>query len=91
MANGAIKGGSLTVGTTAVQVDGNFKAWSHIHIRNNDNTKDLLIGGDDLTAANGMTVKGLDTIDFDIPPGEAFYLLATSGTVSVSWLRIDVV
>lgn len=89
MPNGAIKGGTFLVGTTSVQVDGNFRAWSHIHIRNNEQSKQLYIGGSDVTAGNGLLVNGLETIDFDIPPGEAFYMITGTGTVEVSYLRID--
>lgn len=84
-----IHGGSMTVGTTPIQVDGNFNGWSHIHIRNNDTTKTLYIGNSNVTFGNGLQLDKLTTIDFDIPPGDSFHMVTDTGTCSVSWLRID--
>lgn len=84
-----IHGGTFSVGTTAVQVDGNFNGWSHIHIRNNDTTKTLFIGNSNVTFGNGMLLDKLSVIDFDIPPGDSFFMVTDSGTCSVSWLRVD--
>lgn len=84
-----ITSGTLTVGTTPVQIDGNFQGWSHIHIRNNDSTKTLYIGNGTVTIANGMPLDKLATIDFDLPPNQSFCMVTDAGTVSVSWLRID--
>lgn len=84
-----ISNGTISVGTSPVQIDGNSNGWSHIHIRNNDTTKALYIGNSNLTIANGLALDKLATIDFDIPPGVAFNMVTDTGTVSVSWLRID--
>jgi hypothetical protein len=84
-----IHGGTMTIGTSAIQVDGNFNGWSHIHIRNDDSTKTLYIGGSDVTVANGLPIDKMTTIEFDIPPGDSFFLITDSGICSVSWLRID--
>ena len=81
--------GTLTVGTTPIQVDGNFNQWSHIHIRNNDQTKSLYIGNGNVTITNGLPLDKLATIDFDLPPNDSFHMVTDSGTVSVSYLRID--
>lgn len=81
--------GTLTVGTTPVQVDGNFNQWSHIHIRNNDTTKALFIGNENVTASTGLALDKLATIDFDLPPNDSFHMVAESGNISVSYLRID--
>jgi len=85
----AISNGTLFVGTSPVQIDGNSNGWSHIHIRNNDTTKTLYIGNSALTTANGLALDKLATIDFDIPPGISFNMVTDAGTCSVSWLRID--
>lgn len=84
----AVTSGSQTVGTTAVQIDGNAIYQSHIHIRNNDSTKTLYIGGSDVTTANGLPVDKLTTMDFDLPPGEAVYMVSSDTGHSVSWMRI---
>jgi hypothetical protein len=84
-----IHGGTISVGTTPVQVDGNAIGWAHMHIRNNDTTKTLYIGNGSVTFGNGMLLDKLSTIDFDVPPGDSFSMVTDSGTCSVSWLRID--
>lgn len=83
-----ISSGTLLVGTTSVQIDGNAVQPSHIHIRNNENTKTLFVGNSDVTIANGLPISALTTIDFDLPPSEAIHMVSDSGTHSVSWLRI---
>lgn len=84
-----IHSGLVTVGTSATQIDGNSNGWSHIHIRNNDTTKALYIGNASVTIANGLPLDKLATVDFDLPPGDSLNMITDSGTVSVSWLRID--
>lgn len=84
----AVTSGSQTVDTAAIQIDGNSQFQSHIHIRNNDSTKTLYIGGPDVTTANGLPVDKLTTMEFDIPPGEAMFMISTDTGHSVSWLRI---
>lgn len=83
-----ISSGSLVVGTTAVQIDGNSVQPSYIYIRNNDDTKKLYVGNSDITIGNGLPVDKLATMEFDLPPGDALHMVAESGTVNVSWLRI---
>ena len=81
--------GTISVGITPVQVDGNAVGWAHMHIRNNDTTKTLFVGNGTLTYQTGLGIDKLTTIDFDIPPGDSIYLVTDAGTCSVSWLRID--
>ena len=84
----AITSGSQTVGTTAIQIDGVAVYQSHIYIRNNDSTKTLYVGGPDVTTANGLPIDKLTTLDFDVPPGEAIFMVSSDTGHSVSWLRI---
>ena len=84
----AITSGQMVVGTTAVQVDGNSTGWSHMHIKNLDNTNHLYVGGSNLTLANGYHVDKKEFIEFDIPPGESVWLLASAGTIDVAWMRV---
>ena len=83
-----ISSGTQTVGTAAVQIDGNSTHWTHLHIRNNDSTKTLFVGNANVTIANGLPVDKLVTIEFDIPPNEQIFMVSESGNHSVSWLRI---
>jgi hypothetical protein len=84
-----ISSGTQTIGTARSQIDGNSVHWSHIHIRNNESTKTLFIGNSDVSVGNGLLVDGGATIDFDIPPNEALFMVSSSGNHTVSWLRIE--
>ena len=83
-----VSSGTMNVGLTAVQVDGNSVQPCHIHIRNNDSTKALYVGNSNVTVANGLPIDKLTTIEFTLPPGEAIHMVSDSGSHSVSWLRI---
>jgi hypothetical protein len=83
-----ISSGSLVVGLTAVQIDGNSVQPSVIKIRNNDSTKTLYLGNSDVTIANGLPIDKLTTMEFNLPPGESIHMVSDSGNHSVSWLRI---
>lgn len=83
-----ITSGTQTVNATRVAIDGIAAAPHHIRVRNNDTTKTLFLGGPDLTAANGLPVAKLETIDFDLPAGEQLFMLSEGNSHSVSWLRI---
>lgn len=85
----AIHTGQMVVGTTPVQIDGNYVAWSHFHIKNMDATKDLYIGGPTVSPSEGFPVTKLESLEHDIPPGESIYMVSSSGTINVAWLRID--
>lgn len=84
----AITNGNQTIGTALTQVDGNSQFQSTLTIHNNDTTKDLLLGGPNLTVANGVPLAKLQYISLQIPPLEAVYLRASTGEISVSWMRI---
>lgn len=83
-----ISSGTLNVGLTPVQIDGNSVQPSVIKIRNNDSTKTLFLGNSDVTIANGLPMDKLTTLEFKLPPGESIHMVGESGTHSVSWLRI---
>lgn len=83
-----ITSGTQTVGTIAVAIDGIAASPCHIHIRNNDSTKTLYIGGSTVTTANGLPIDKLTTLDFDLPAGEQLYMISTDTGHSVSWLRL---
>lgn len=83
-----VSSGTQTVGTARVQIDGMSVQPSHIEIRNNDTTKTLYVGGEDVTAANGLPVDKLATMHFDLPPMTPVYMITSADTVSVSSMRI---
>jgi len=79
--------GQLAVGTaTPSQVNQPSVHSIFVHIHNNDNTNNLLIGGADLNASNGMILPKLDSIEIILQPLDVLYLLASSGTINASYL-----
>lgn len=86
----AIYSGTQTIGTTATQIDGASVHWTHVHIKNNENTKTLYIGNSDVTVGNGLQIDALATADFDVPPNQHLFMVSSSGNHAVSWLKIEV-
>jgi hypothetical protein len=85
----AINSGTQLIGTTRSQIDGNSVHWVKLTIRNNEDTKTLYVGNNNVSVANGLPIDKLSTQSFDIPPGESLSMISDSGTHSVSWLRIE--
>lgn len=83
-----ITSGTLTVSTSAVQIDGNSVQPAVLKIRNNDSTKTLYVGNSDVTTANGLPIDKLTTMEFKLPPSESIHMISDAGDHSVSWLRI---
>jgi len=85
----AITNGHQTVGTTPTQVDGSSISQSTLIIHNNDTTKNLYIGGSNVSSTNGIPVAKLQYIEIPVPPRDAVYLVASADAVSVSWMKIE--
>jgi hypothetical protein len=83
----AISSGQITVGTTAVQVDGTFNSMWRIHIHNNDNTDTLFIGGSDVTTSNGLQLPKLDSIELQMNAGDTVWVLSSKAGHAMSWLK----
>ena len=83
----AITSGQITVGTSAIIIDGLSTKPFRLHIHNNDNTADLFLGNGSVTTATGLRLMKLDSIELTINPGEALYAVSASGSHQVSWLR----
>lgn len=79
--------GQLTVGTTAVQLDGTSNSNWQIHISNDDNTDTLYIGNGDVTSSNGLRLYKLEKMILDMNPGETLHVVSTKAGHSISWLR----
>lgn len=78
--------GQMAVSGTPQQIDGIHTNPTRIHIHNNDNTADLLLGGADLTVNNGLRLPKLDSIELILNPGEVLFAMSSNGSISVSWL-----
>jgi hypothetical protein len=86
----AITSGQITVGLTPVAIDGVSTNPFHLHIHNNDNTKNLYIGGSDVSISNGLKLPSGDSLEVIIAPNDQIYVVSSSGTHLISWLRMDV-
>jgi hypothetical protein len=83
-----ITSGQVTVGTAvAVLVGGSFAGASKIHIHNQDNTKNVFIGDATVTTTTGLRLSKEDSIELNLYPGEAVYVISDGGNHVVSWLR----
>jgi len=83
-----ITSGQLTVGTAvSVLVGGAFAGASKIHIHNHDNTNNLFIGDATVTATTGLRLQRADSIELNLYPGEAVYVISDGGNHTVSFLR----
>lgn len=83
----AITSGQLTVGTSAVIIDGISPNPSRLHVHNNDNSADLFLGNETVTSSTGLRLMKLDSIELIMNPGESLYAVSSSGSHAVSWLR----
>lgn len=86
----AITSGQITVGLTPSAIDGVFTNPYHLHIHNNEQTKNLFIGGPNVTITNGLQLSGGDSLEVTIAPNDQLFVVSDSGTHLVSWLRMDV-
>ncbi len=84
----AITTGQLTVGTTAVQLDGNDINPVEIYVHNLDSTKDLFIGGSNVTTANGYVVNKSSELKFVLPAAASVYMVSSGSGHQVSWMKV---
>lgn len=83
-----ISSGQVTVGTALPSIIGGvYNGASKIHIHNQDNTKNLYLGGSAVTVATGLRLMKEDSIELELFAGEAVYAVSDSADHTVSWLR----
>jgi len=85
----AITSGQMTVGTTAQQIDGLSNNYQNLIIQNDSNTTKLLIGGPNVTLANGMKLSAGQTVQILVPPLQSLWIVSDTENHAVSWLRWD--
>ena len=85
-----IESGRMTVGTTAVQVDGVGVSPIRIYIHNEDSTKTLYLGNGNVTTLNGFGIDKSSVQDFLIFPGQSLWMVSESNGHTVSYLRVPV-
>jgi hypothetical protein len=85
----AITSGQLTVGTTAVQIDGTSVSNYRLHVHNTDNQQNLYLGGPDVTISNGLILEKLDSTELIISPGDALWVVSSSSNHLVSYMKLS--
>jgi len=84
-----ITNGRQTIGTAAVMIDGRTTQHSTLYIHNDDTTKDLFIGSENVTAANGFKLAKLESKEFYLPPLNDLYVVSSGNAHNVSWIRVE--
>jgi len=83
----SLTAGSVTVGTTAVQLLAANDARRFCEIRNDDDTIAIYIGGPGVTSSNGYKIAAGQAFGFD-DYGGAVYAVAATGTpvaMAIEW------
>lgn len=82
----AIVTGQLTVNSTPIAVNAPNVMPLRIHIHNNDNTSNLIVGSEGLTVSNGLMLPKLDSLDLTLNPMEVIYLLSSGSPIQASYI-----
>ena len=84
----AISSGQVTVGTARVQIDGTSSSVYNLHIHYDSNQADVFIGGPDVTVSNGLILPKQDSLEIQVPAGDAVWAVVASGTHVISYLKV---
>jgi len=57
-----------------------------IHVHNNDNTNNLVLGASDVTSSTGLLLPKLDSLELILNPGETLWAVSSGAPITVSWL-----
>ena len=79
--------GRTSIGTVATPIDGVYQGFSNLTLHNDDNSDNVYIGGNDVTTANGLTLRKEDTLQFELAPLEQLYVVSGKTGHTVSFLR----
>ena len=86
-----ITNGRQSIAGSATKLDGRSTVYSTLHIHNDDNTKDLFLGGPAVTVNNGYRLLKSESTSFDLPPLTDIYAVSDGGAHTLSWIRIEIV
>ena len=87
----AFYSGQTTIGTAATVVDGVLIGGSggnpyKMHIKNNDNTDAVYIGGSAVTISTGYRLDKLEALDLVVSPTDLLYAISGKAGHIISWL-----
>lgn len=85
----SVSTGQVVVGITRVQIDGNDINPVTLLIHNLDSTKDLFIGGSDVTTANGYVINKGEELAINLPASTSIYMVSSGNDHNVSWMRVS--
>ena len=83
-----IQSGQVPVGTAATEIPVTSVNPFLLEIHNNDNTDEVFLGGPDVTTSNGYQLQKLETIKFEMTPGDRMFCVSTKTGHDISWLAI---
>jgi len=87
----AFYSGQTSIGTAATVVDGVLIGGYagnpyKMHIKNNDNTDAVFLGGVDVTISNGYKLDKLEALDLMVSPTDLLYGVSSKAGHVISWL-----
>jgi hypothetical protein len=87
----AFNSGQTSIGTAATIVDGVLANSAggnpyKMHIKNNDNTDAVYIGGSAVTISNGYRLDKLEALDLVVSPTDLLYAVSGKAGHVISWL-----
>lgn len=85
----SVSTGQVVVGITRIQIDGNDINPVTLLIHNLDSTKDLFIGGSDVTTANGYVINKGEELAINLPASASIYMVSSGNDHNVSWMRVS--
>jgi hypothetical protein len=85
-----ITNGRQAVTATANIIDGRSSKYSRLYIHNDDNTKDLFIGGPGVTITNGLRLLKSESTSFELPPLTDIYVVSDGSSHNLSWMRVEI-
>ena len=84
----SVSNGSVSVGTAATVVPVSSPNPYELHIHNDDNTDEVFLGGAGVTTSNGYQLNKLETVKFEMTPGDRMFCVSTKTGHTISWLAI---
>lgn len=84
-----ITNGRQVVNGTAERIANRSHKYSILYVNNDDDTKDLFVGGPEVTVLNGLKVARLTAESFELPPLNDVYMVSDGGAHTISWMRIE--
>jgi len=83
-----IQNGQVSVGTAVTEIPVTSVNPFLLEIHNNDNSDEVFLGGPGVTTSNGYQLNKLETIKFEMTPGDRMFCISTKTGHTISWLAI---